>query len=132
VDKTKYAYTTPRTLLGIIRLAQGVAKLRFSTEVNQDDIREAMRLMDSSQETLKPDQETLETKKSNGKTDKMTKVFNIVKSIVPPDGKISLKDLENQVVSRGINLNDLEAFLETYSRNEMILYSKENDFMHLI
>ena len=132
VDKTKYAYTTPRTLLGIIRLAQGIAKLRFSNEVSQDDIREAMRLMDSSQESLKPDKETLETKRSNTKADKMTKIFNIVKSIVPPDGRISLKELENQIVSRGINLNDLEQFLDTYNKNEMILYSKENDYMQLI
>lgn len=47
--KEGYSYTTPRTLLGIIRLSQGLAKLRFSNTVSQDDVDEALRLMDVSQ-----------------------------------------------------------------------------------
>ena len=36
-SKAGYAYTTPRTLLGIIRLSQAMARLRLSEEIEQND-----------------------------------------------------------------------------------------------
>lgn len=47
-----YLYTTPRTLLGIIRLAQAMARLRFSEIVEEADVDEALRLMEESQRTV--------------------------------------------------------------------------------
>lgn len=41
-----YIYTTPRTLLAIIRLSQAMARLRFSESVSEEDVDEALRLMD--------------------------------------------------------------------------------------
>lgn len=41
-------YTTARTLLAILRLAQALAKLRFASEVAPADVDEAIRLMNSS------------------------------------------------------------------------------------
>jgi DNA replication licensing factor MCM7 len=46
-------YVTPRTLLGIIRLAQAMAKLSFRNDVRQGDIDEAIKLMDYSFRSLK-------------------------------------------------------------------------------
>ncbi|MEW5297665.1 MAG: hypothetical protein WDW38_006841 [Sanguina aurantia] len=45
-------YTTPRTLLSILRLGQALAKLRFDTRVTQSDIDEALRLMRQSKVSL--------------------------------------------------------------------------------
>jgi DNA replication licensing factor MCM7 len=45
-------YVSARTLLGIIRLSQALARLRFSSEVNESDIREALRLVDVSRSSL--------------------------------------------------------------------------------
>lgn len=65
-SKAGYVYTTPRTLLGIIRLAQALAKLRFSSEVDQNDIDEALRLMEKSQESVNEnDEEGYQGKKVN-------------------------------------------------------------------
>merc|ERR1711871_414296 len=44
VDSRK-SYTTPRTLLAILRLSQAHARCRFSDRVEQQDFEEAMRLM---------------------------------------------------------------------------------------
>eukprot|EP01015_Nassula_variabilis_P033724 TRINITY_DN8157_c0_g2_i1.p2 TRINITY_DN8157_c0_g2~~TRINITY_DN8157_c0_g2_i1.p2 ORF type:complete len:141 (+),score=32.06 TRINITY_DN8157_c0_g2_i1:83-505(+) len=55
IKRKGYAYTTPRTLLAIIRLAQAHARLRFSDEVNQNDIDEALRLMESSRSSIEDD-----------------------------------------------------------------------------
>ena len=46
-------YITPRTLLGIIRLSQALAKLNFREEVTQTDIDESLRLMDFSFRSLR-------------------------------------------------------------------------------
>merc|ERR1711920_703041 len=51
VDSRK-SYTTPRTLLGIMRLSQAHARARFSERVEQQDFDEAMRLMKASKESV--------------------------------------------------------------------------------
>lgn len=50
---SSYMYVTPRTLLGIIRLSQAMAKLNFRDKVVQGDIDEALRLMDFSIRSLR-------------------------------------------------------------------------------
>jgi len=46
-DSNDSMYITPRTLLGIIRTAQAHAKCRFSNMVEQEDIDEAIRLIET-------------------------------------------------------------------------------------
>ncbi len=48
-SKNGYSYTTPRTLLAIIRLSQALARIRMSPLVNQADVDEALRLMEVCQ-----------------------------------------------------------------------------------
>jgi DNA replication licensing factor MCM7 len=51
VDSRK-SYTTPRTLLAILRLSQAHARSRFSQKVERQDFEEAMRLMKVSKESV--------------------------------------------------------------------------------
>merc|ERR1712232_243442 len=51
VDSRK-SYTTPRTLLAILRLSQAHARARFSQRVERQDFEEAMRLMKVSKESV--------------------------------------------------------------------------------
>merc|ERR1712048_1283434 len=51
VDSRK-SYTTPRTLLGIMRLSQAHARARFSHRVERQDFDEAMRLIKVSKESV--------------------------------------------------------------------------------
>merc|ERR1712054_297585 len=51
VDSRK-SYTTPRTLLAILRLSQAHARSRFSPRVERQDFEEAMRLMKASKESV--------------------------------------------------------------------------------
>merc|ERR1711920_755841 len=46
------SYTTPRTLLAILRLSQAHARARFSNKVERQDFEEAMRLMQASKESV--------------------------------------------------------------------------------
>jgi len=49
---TRKSYTTPRTLLAILRLSQAHARARFSDKVEREDFDEAMRLMKASKESV--------------------------------------------------------------------------------
>jgi DNA replication licensing factor MCM7 len=51
VDSRK-SYTTPRTLLALLRLSQAHARIRFSKRVERQDFEEAMRLMKVSKESV--------------------------------------------------------------------------------
>ncbi|KAI1779557.1 DNA replication licensing factor mcm7 [Hypoxylon cercidicola] len=48
----QFTYTTTRTLLGVVRLAQALARIRFDSIVNREDVDEALRLMEASKESL--------------------------------------------------------------------------------
>ncbi|KAH3765837.1 Mcm2-7 hexameric complex component [Pelomyxa schiedti] len=52
-----YYYTSARTLLGTMRLALAHARLRLSPEVAQEDIEEAIRLLNSSKATVQREKE---------------------------------------------------------------------------
>jgi len=64
-SKAGYAYTTPRTLLAIIRLSQAMARIRLSEDVDQNDVDEALRLMDVSQSSVLESLEEEEISKIN-------------------------------------------------------------------
>jgi len=49
---SRKSYTTPRTLLGILRLSQAHARCRFSPRVERQDFDEAMRLTKASKESV--------------------------------------------------------------------------------
>ncbi len=54
-EQKTHTYTSARTLLGVLRLAQALARLRFSEEVSQGDVDEALRLMAKSKDSLNED-----------------------------------------------------------------------------
>jgi len=56
-NNKSHTYTSARTLLGILRLAQSLARLRFADSVEHGDIDEALRLMECSKESLHDDAE---------------------------------------------------------------------------
>jgi DNA replication licensing factor MCM7 len=50
-----HSYTSARTLLAVLRLAQALARLRFSDTVSRMDVDEALRLMEVSKASLQED-----------------------------------------------------------------------------
>lgn len=52
-EEVSYMYITPRTLLGIIRISQALAKFHFREIVTQSDVDQALKLMDFSIRSLR-------------------------------------------------------------------------------
>ncbi|KAI0672840.1 MCM-domain-containing protein [Trametes maxima] len=76
-QKKSHTYTSARTLLGVLRLAQALARLRFSNEVAHADVDEALRLMEVSKRSLAEDEEeTHEHDRSD-----VSKIFRLVKEM---------------------------------------------------
>lgn len=77
-EKKAYTYTSARTLLGVLRLSQALARLRFLDTVTHADVDEALRLMEVSNESLKDDDDNeREPDQSN-----MSKIYRIIKDML--------------------------------------------------
>ena len=78
-------YVTPRTLLGIIRLSQSLAKLNFRHEVTMNDVDESLKLMDYSFRSLKKltgkDSEKRNARNAERKQDTYSLVMQQVREI---------------------------------------------------
>ncbi|KAK1783647.1 MCM2/3/5 family-domain-containing protein [Copromyces sp. CBS 386.78] len=75
-----FGHTTPRTLLGVVRLAQALARLRLSGTVTQDDVDEALRLVEASKESLAQD----DSRNAAGNRRAMnasSRIYNLVKGL---------------------------------------------------
>lgn len=80
---TAHTYTSARTLLGILRLAQALARLRFSDTVEHPDVDEALRLMEVSKESLADDSE----REREPDQSAVSKIFRLIQAMTVPAAK---------------------------------------------
>ncbi|KIL84169.1 hypothetical protein FAVG1_12597 [Fusarium avenaceum] len=106
----QFTHTTPRTLLGVVRLAQALARLRFSSEVTQDDVDEALRLVEASKESLNNELGT-----GNSRISATDRIYALVKAMADAgqcrpedtvDGEdlgveLSLRKVKERVIAKG-------------------------------
>ncbi|ROW11011.1 hypothetical protein VMCG_00894 [Cytospora schulzeri] len=121
----QFAHTTPRTLLGIVRLAQALARLRFSETVAQDDVDEALRLVEASKDSLNSEQ-------GNGRRQMnvSSRIYNLVKALMesgqcrPDDAEeedeefgveLSMRKVRDRVIAKGFTEDQWLNTLEEYS-----------------
>lgn len=96
--KKSHVYTTARTLLGVLRLAQAHARLRFSPEVEILDVDEALRLMEASKESLYEDNDS---ERRVGDQSDMSKIYRLIKSMLPSGGARRPRRKANRRLGRG-------------------------------
>lgn len=78
-----HTYTSARTLLGVLRLAQALARLRFADSVEHSDIDEALRLMECSKESLQDDDE----KEFGPDKSIVSQIYRLIKSMGGTKGR---------------------------------------------
>lgn len=74
-----HTHTSARTLLGVLRLAQALARLRFAASVLHADVDEALRLMAASKESLHDDGGDADTRGAD-RSD-TSRIYRIVKDM---------------------------------------------------
>lgn len=124
-----FTHTTPRTLLGVVRLAQALARLRFDSVVNRDDVDEALRLMEASKESLAAHEGNTGRRTLNASS----RIYNLVKSLAdtgacragdgdedededePNTVELSLRKVRERVVGKGFTEDQWLDALEEYT-----------------
>lgn len=105
-------FTSARTLLGILRLATALARLRLSNVVEKDDVNEAMRLIECSKETLQQD---VPANRRLTPSDRILQVIrNLIADSEDPHPKVVLDDAREAVLARGFTEDQFEEALEEY------------------
>ncbi|KAK7431078.1 DNA replication licensing factor MCM7 [Neonectria magnoliae] len=119
----QFTHTTPRTLLGVVRLAQALARLRFSNVVSQDDVDEALRLIEASKESL-----NLDMNAGRRNLNASSRIYNLVKALAdtgacrPDDAEddelgveLSLRKVKERVIAKGFTEDQWMNALEEYT-----------------
>ncbi|KAJ5571047.1 hypothetical protein N7535_004707 [Penicillium sp. DV-2018c] len=125
VDETKkrqFSHVTPRTLLGIIRLSQALARLRFSEEVVREDVDEALRLIEVSKASLYSDGE------HGSDNTPSSKIYNLIRSMKESgaaavgdgeEGEMSMRRIRERVLARGFTEDNLTATIDEYANMDL-------------
>lgn len=93
--KKSHTYTSARTLLGVLRLAQALARLRFADIVEHGDVDEALRLMECSKESLEDD----EDKEYEPDRSVISQIFRLIKNMTGEGG--SKRRKRQRMLGRG-------------------------------
>ncbi|KAM9974009.1 hypothetical protein ACTFIW_007671 [Dictyostelium discoideum] len=122
--KTPFTYTTARTLLGVLRLSQAFARLKFSQQVSQEDVEESMRLMFVSKQSIRFKNE----KKTPQNPSSI--IYTLIKDHCALNRvkKVSIFDIQQKVFSSGFTQQHLDDCLNLY---KSVLNSNSN-FISLI
>nr|UWK20590.1 DNA replication licensing factor [Trichoderma calamagrostidis] len=120
----QFTHTTPRTLLGVVRLAQALARLRFSSQVTQDDVDEALRLVEASKDSL-----NTEVGGTRRGLNASSRIYNLVKALAdsgacrPDDAdeddelgvELSMRKVKERVIAKGFTEDQWLNALEEYT-----------------
>ncbi|KAK4694948.1 DNA replication licensing factor MCM7, partial [Lecanoromycetidae sp. Uapishka_2] len=116
--KKHFTHTSPRTLLGIVRLSQALARLRFSSQVSTDDVDEALRLVEVSKASL--------YNENRGAADQSpsSKIYNLVRAMKDSGaaavgdgsrGELSIKKVRERIIAKGFTEDQFSQALDEYA-----------------
>ena len=129
-------YITPRSLLGIIRFSQAIAKLRFSNQVNRSDVDEAVRLMDIAISSVNEEGEEQQiTIKKRIMADPTNQIYKFIKEIFKAENKRQLhyKEVEKRIIARGFDLNAFKNALNKLENDDnLLMHNHDTETIALI
>ncbi|KAJ5569769.1 DNA replication licensing factor MCM7 [Penicillium hispanicum] len=141
--KQQFSHVTPRTLLGIVRLSQALARLRFSEEVVREDVDEALRLIEVSKASLYNDGE------SGADHTPSSKIYTLIRNLRESgaaavgdgeDKELSIRRIRERVLAKGFTEDQLTTTLHQYSElgvlqitangSRLLFVEADDDEMH--
>jgi len=112
-------FTSARTLLSIMRLATALARLRLGDVVENDDINEAMRLMEMSKDTLNASSETTVRKSKPSDA-----IYGIIVAMVSKKARgdsysgvsVKMSEVQQRCVAKGFAPDQLKTAISDYEK----------------
>ncbi|KAI9772300.1 MAG: Mcm2-7 hexameric complex component [Geoglossum simile] len=115
-SKKAFTHTSPRTLLGILRLSQALARLRFAERVTADDVDEALRLIEVSKSSL------YENRRDDGDQTASSKIYNLIRAMAESGairdgemGEMSMRVIRERVLAKGFTDDQLAQAIDEYA-----------------
>jgi DNA replication licensing factor MCM7 len=117
-SKKQFSHVTPRTLLGIIRLSQALARLRFSDKVISEDVDEALRLIEVSKSSLHTDAQ------AGVDQSPASKIYNLIRGMrgsgaaavgAGRDGELSMRRIRERILAKGFTDDQLANTIDEYA-----------------
>jgi DNA replication licensing factor MCM7 len=130
--------TTPRTLLGMLRMSQARARLRLSNTVEAADFDEAVRLMQVSKSSCEPEDEEQQTrykKQRNG-----SQIYHLITEMLRkeqenkanPERWVSMQQIERKILDKGFTKNDLDETIVQYISVDVLEQTDDHDKIRFI
>lgn len=115
--KDQFTHATPRALLGLVRMAQALARLRFDNQVTRGDVDEALRLLDACHRSLNDDGEGNNFEMDTTPT---SQIYHIIRSLFLADGyatqtSLPVDHLRERVRMAGYSDDKFEECIREYS-----------------
>lgn len=125
-ENRQFTHASPRTLLGIIRLSQALARLRFADEVVIEDTDEALRLIEVSKASLYGKDEWDEDNTVS------SKIYNIIRTLAfgaggdgGGGGELSMRSVRERVLAKGFTDDQLAEVVDEYAALDVWLVAGE-------
>ncbi|VDL62638.1 unnamed protein product [Nippostrongylus brasiliensis] len=110
-------FTSPRLLLSVIRMSTALARLRLSNVVLADDIEEAIRLMQASKDSLRPEMQQQEIRQSP-----VDRAFAILRELNASSGDaISIQVAIEACARKGVSEEALRDAITVHESNGVIM-----------
>lgn len=108
----KFVNITPRTLLGILRLAQAHARVRLASEVTVVDVEEALRLLEVLKALMDDDQQGHDDESATSKIYNLIRSMRLDANMAPT---MPMEDVRARVLGRGFTLEQFNACIAEYT-----------------
>jgi len=113
----EHTFTSPRSLLAILRLSTALARLRRSDVVIDDDVNEAIRLVERSRDSTKPVADRIVRRETTSE-----KILKIVRQLVSEkcgsadqNKIVKMKDVRDRARTGGIsNMDEVDRCLDQF------------------
>lgn len=110
-DKGQHTmFTSPRSLLAILRLSTALARLRLENVVEKADIEEAIRLLEQSKSSL------IETRSNQPKRRVEDEIYSAVRNMRQDQTTLKVQEIKDRCTAKGYNQADVEKCLEAYEQ----------------
>ncbi|XP_065333521.1 DNA replication licensing factor Mcm7 [Cloeon dipterum] len=104
-------FTSPRILLGIVRLSTALAKLRLSEEVEKSDIQEALRLMEMSKASL-----SQQPGQGGRQRSTRDRIFTLVQELAGTAKSVQMSDVVDACTNKGFKPTEVHETIEEYEQ----------------
>lgn len=102
-------FTSPRTLLAVLRLGTALARLRLADVVEKEDINEAMRLMEMSKASLIDEEGLL-----NRPSQPTDVIYGIIREIAGDSSSLTIEDARQRCLTKGFTPDQFTKCLDDY------------------